>query len=111
MTGTQGHFKKGVWVEEPMVEKPIPADEAEKAAPEVNETEKATPDVDVEKIIATARNSVSRTITDVTTLGKTLFGTKEGHEHLENEAKKAGESLEKAINDAIDDAKKILKKI
>lgn len=78
----------------------MPADEAERAAPEV----------DVEEIIATARKSVSRTITDVKTLGKTLFGTKEGRSHLEKEATKAGDKLEKAINEAVEDARKLLKK-
>lgn len=104
MTGTRGRFEKGVWVEEPILE-----EKAQKAVPE-EEAEKVAPEIDVEEIIATARKSVSKTITDVTTLGKTLFGTKEGHNHLEKEAKKAGEKLEKAINEAIEDAQKILKK-
>jgi hypothetical protein len=104
MTETQGHFEKGVWVEEP-----IPAKETEKVAPEVDEAEKATPEIDVEKIIETARESISRTITDVKTLGITLFGTKEGRNHLEMEATKAGEKLETVINEAIEDARKLLK--
>lgn len=72
--------------------------------------EKATSEVDVEEIIATARKSVSQTVMDVKTLGKTLFGTKEGRNHLEKEAAKAGEKLERAINEAVEDARKILKK-
>jgi hypothetical protein len=106
MAGTQGRFEKGAWVEEP-----IPDVEEKKAVPEVDEEEKAAPEVDVEEIIAKARKSVSQTITDVKTLGKTIFGTKEGHNHLEKEATKAGEKLEKAINEAVEDARKMLKKI
>jgi hypothetical protein len=95
MAGTRGHFEKGAWVEEP-----IPGEE----------TEKTEPEVDVEEVIDAARQSVSRTVKDVKILGKTLFGTKKGREHLEKEASKAGEKLEKAINEAVEDARKILKK-
>lgn len=94
MSGTRGHFEKGVWVEEP-----IPGEETEKNEPEVN----------VDEIIGDARKSVSRAVKDVTGLGKTLFGTKKGREHLEKEAKKAGDKLEKAINEAIEDARKKMK--
>jgi len=94
MAGTRGHFEKGVWVEEP-----IPGEE----------TETNEPEIDVEKIIGDARKSVSRAVKDVTSLGKTLFGTKKGRGHLEKEAKKAGDKLEKAINEAIEDAKKKMK--
>ena len=94
MSGTRGHFEKGVWVEEP-----IPGEETEKNEPEIN----------VDEIIGDARKSVSRAVKDVTGLGKTLFGTKKGREHLEKEAKKAGEKLEKAINEAIEDARKKMK--
>jgi hypothetical protein len=95
MAGTRGHFEKGAWVEEP-----IPGEETEKTEPEVN----------VEEVIATARKSVSGAVSDVTNLGKTLFGTKKGRDHLEKEAKKAGDKFEKAINEAVEDARKILKK-
>lgn len=94
MAGTRGHFEKGVWVEEP-----LPGEE----------TETNEPDIDVEKVIGDARGSVSRAVKDVTSLGKTLFGTKKGRDHLEKEAKKAGDKLEKAINEAIKDAKKKMK--
>ncbi|WAI02466.1 hypothetical protein [Methanogenium organophilum] len=94
MAGTRGHFEKGVWIEEP-----ITSEEAEKSEPEVN----------VEEIITDARNSVSRAVKDVTDLGKTLFGTKKGRDHLEKEAKKAGDKFEKAINEAIEDARKKMK--
>ncbi|MDE4908399.1 hypothetical protein L0665_07210 [Methanogenium marinum] len=95
MAGTRGHFEKGVWVEEP-----IPGAEEEKTEPEV----------DIEEIISTARKSVSSAVNNVTSLGKTLFGTKKGREHVEKEAKKAGEKMEKAINEALDDARKKMKK-
>ena len=95
MAGTRGHFEKGIWVEEP-----IPGAEKEKTEPEV----------DIEKIIITARKSVSCAVNDVTSLGKTLFGTKKGREHVEKEAKKAGEKMEKAINEALDDARKKINK-
>jgi len=95
MAGTRGHFEKGAWVEEP-----IPNEEAENTEPEV----------DVEEIITAARKSVSDAVSDATSLGKTLFGTKKGRDHLEKEAKKAGGKLEKAINEAVEDARKRLKK-
>ncbi|KAF1078659.1 hypothetical protein [Methanogenium sp. MK-MG] len=94
MAGTRGHFEKGVWVEEP-----IPGEE-EKTAPEVN----------VQETLNAARKSVSRAVSDVKILGKTLFGTKNGRDHLEKEAAKAGEKMEKAINEAVEDARKRLKK-
>ncbi len=105
MAGTRGHFEKGRWVEEP-----IPGEEAENT----QHTEKKEPDAEVEEIIEeiidSARQSVSRAVTDVMTLGKTLFGTKKGRDHLEKEAVKAGEKMEKVINEAVEDARKKLKK-
>lgn len=94
MAGTQGHFEKGVWVEEP-----IPGAEKENVEPEAN----------IEESISKALKSVSSAVTDVTSLGKTLFCTKKGREHVEKEAKKAGKKMEKAINEAIDDARKKMK--
>ena len=94
MAGTRGHFEKGVWIEEP-----VQGEGQEKSEPEVN----------VEDIIDNAHKSVSRAVKDVTGLGKTLFGTKKGREHLEKEAKKAGDKFEKAINEAIEDARKKMK--
>lgn len=93
MAETRGHFEKGKWVEEPVR----------------SEEEKGEPEVNVEEIIVDARKSVSRAVKDVTSLGKTLFGTKKGREHLEKEAKKAGDKFEKAINEAIEDARKKMK--
>ena len=95
MAGTRGHFEKGVWVEEP-----VSGEEAESNGAEIN----------VEEVIVDARKSVSRAVKDVTSLGKTLFGTKKGRDHLEKEAKKAGDKLEKAINEAVEDTRKKLKK-
>lgn len=95
MAGTRGHFEKGVWVEEP-----IPGEGGEKTETDVN----------VEEIIDAAQKSVSRAVNDVKTLGKTLFGTKTGREHLEKEAAKAGDKMEKAINEAVEEARKRLKK-
>ncbi|GAB7015154.1 hypothetical protein [Methanogenium cariaci] len=96
MAGTRGHFEKGVWVEEP-----IPDENAEKTT---------EPDINIEETLNAARTSVSRAVTDVKVLGKILFGTKNGRDHLEKEAAKAGEKMEKAINEAVEDARKRLKK-
>ncbi|TAJ43255.1 hypothetical protein [Methanofollis fontis] len=99
-----GHFEQGKWVEEPLPEE----QEAPQTDQEEAESQTAAPSVD--ELVSGASQSVKRAINDVVVLGKHLFGTKEGRDHIEKKARAAGAELEKAINEIADSAKETIKK-
>jgi hypothetical protein len=95
------HFKNGVWIEEPIEKEGAASEGAAKAGEEAP---------DVEKLVGEAKDSVKKAVNNVITLGKNLFGTESGRQHLEKEARKAGEKLEETIEDALETAKKEFEK-
>lgn len=89
MSGKQGHFEQGRWVEDPEPVADTPA---------------------IEERIQETSCSVRKAIDDVIGLGRHLFGTQEGREHIEQTARAAGEDLERAINDIAESARRALKR-
>ncbi|WP_298669812.1 hypothetical protein [uncultured Methanofollis sp.] len=94
MSEQKGHFESGRWVE----------DREPEAAPE---TPKG-PQVD--EMVHEASTSVKKAIDDVVHLGKHLFGTKEGRDHLEKKVRAAGAELEKAIGEVAETARRNLER-
>ncbi|WP_067052502.1 hypothetical protein [Methanofollis ethanolicus] len=97
MSEQKGHFESGRWVE----------DREPEAVPETPETPKA-PQVD--EMVHEASTSVKKAIDDVVHLGKHLFGTKGGRDHLEKKARAAGAELEKAIGEVAEAARRTIEK-
>ncbi|MCK8518856.1 hypothetical protein [Methanoculleus sp. 7T] len=95
MSETKGHFERGRWVLDP---EPTPEPEPEQAAPTVEER------------VHEASQSVRKAVTDVVSAGHHLLGTPEGHEHIEQAARKAGEDLERAINAWAESARQALRR-
>jgi hypothetical protein len=102
MTEEKGRFEKGRWVPEPepVEEESAPGEQAQKE-------EQSAPQV--EDLAREASKSVKKAIDDVVVLGRNLFGTKEGREHIEKKARAAGAELERAINEVAEAAKKTIK--
>ena len=57
-----------------------------------------------------ASRSVHKAIDDVIAAGRHLFGTQEGRDHIEKKLRKAGDDLEKAIEDVAEAARETLEK-
>ncbi|EJG06638.1 MAG: hypothetical protein PHU26_03910 [Methanofollis liminatans] len=104
MTEEKGHFEKGRWVLEP---EPVEEESAPGAEDQAPEEEQSAPQV--EDLAREASKSVKKAIDDVVVLGRNLFGTKEGREHIEKKARAAGAELERAINEVAEAAKKTIK--
>ncbi|MDK2916263.1 MAG: hypothetical protein PWR25_820 [Euryarchaeota archaeon] len=94
MSEREGRFVKGRWVVDPA---PEPEEEPVPAAPTVEER------------VQEASESVKKAVNDVVSAGQHLFGTPEGHEHIQQAARKAGEELERAINAWAESARRALK--
>ena len=97
MSETKGHFEQGRWVLDPP---PAPEPEKEPAA--------AAPSV--EERIQEASRSVRKAASDVMNAGNPLLRTQEGHDHIEQAARKAGEDLERAINSWAESARLALQR-
>ncbi|NMA10529.1 hypothetical protein L21_1435 [Methanoculleus chikugoensis] len=95
MSETEGRFEKGRWVVDPA---PEPEEEPTPAAPTI------------EKRMQEASESVRKAVNDVVSTGQHLFGTPEGHEHIQQAARKAGEDLERAINSWAESARRALQR-
>jgi len=89
MSEPQGHFEQGRWVEDPE-----PATDAPAIGERIQETSQ----------------SVRKAIDDVFGLGRHLFGTAEGQEHIERTARAAGADLSRAVNDVAESARRALKR-
>jgi signal transduction histidine kinase len=98
MSEKEGRFEKGRWVEGEPAPAEEPATEEPKAAPEA------------ERLLDEASQSVHRAVDDVIRAGRHLFGTQEGREHIEKKIRKAGDDLEKVVDDAVDTARQTLEK-
>jgi hypothetical protein len=103
MSENEGHFEKGRWVEgeSPQPEEQEPAREAPKTGTDTPETE---------RLLDEASRSVHRAIDDVIRAGRHLFGTQEGRDHIEKKVRKAGDDLEKVIDDVAEAARETLEK-
>jgi len=97
MSEQKGHFESGRWVE----------DREPEAAQETPQTPQ-TPQVD--EMVHEASTSAKKAIDDVLRLGKHLFGTKEGRDHLEKKVRAAGAELEKAIGEVAEAARRTIEK-
>ncbi|MDV2481411.1 hypothetical protein F8E02_05200 [Methanoculleus sp. Wushi-C6] len=86
MSEMNGHFERGRWVLDPPPT-PEPEREPEPAAAP-----------GVEARMQEASQSVRKAVNDVVSAGNHLLRTQEGHDHIEQAARKAGEDLERAIN-------------
>lgn len=95
MSETNGHFEGGRWVLNPA---PEPEPEPAPAAPHVKEH------------MHEASQSVRRAVNDVMNAGHHLFGTPEGHEYIEQAARKAGEDLEQAVSAWAESARQALRR-
>ncbi len=95
MSETEGRFERGRWIVDPA---PAPEEEPAPAAPTVDEH------------VHEASNSVRKAVNDVVNAGHHLFGTPEGHERIEQAARKAGEDLERAINAWAESARRALRR-
>ena len=102
MTGTQGHFEKGKWIEdaEPVQE---PGLENESRG---NGKKQETVDTQIQN----ARNSVQKAIQDVLNAGRIIFTTIEGHKHVDEVFEKASSQIEKAFSDIVSYAENTIKK-
>ncbi|KLK89109.1 hypothetical protein SZ63_01265 [Methanoculleus sediminis] len=101
MSETEGRFVQGRWVVDP-----APAPEEEPAT----EAEPAPDAPTVEKRVQEASESVRKAVNDVVNAGQHLFGTSEGHEHIQQRARKAGEELERAISAWAESARRALQR-
>ena len=90
MTGTNGHFVQGVWVEEP-------------AAPEKNE-------VQIDARIEAAAKSVISAIDDAAKVTHDLVSTEEGKKHIEKTLKEATAQVQKSFDEVLKQAKSEMKK-
>ena len=90
MTGTNGHFAQGVWVEEP-------------AAPEKNE-------VQIDARIEAATKSVISAIDDAAKVTRDLVTTEEGKKHIEKTLKGATAEVQKSFDEVLKQAKSEMKK-
>lgn len=107
MDETEGRFVKGQWVVNPA---PVPE---EKTAPEeepIPEEEPALAAPTIEERVHETAESVRRAVGDVVSTGQHLLGTPEGHEHIQQAARKTGEELERAINSWAESARRALQK-
>lgn len=95
MSETEGRFERGRWVVDPA---PEPEEEPESAVPTIEER------------VQEASESVRKAVTNVVSTGQHLFGTPEGHEHIQQAARKAGEDLERAINAWAESARQALQR-
>ncbi|MDT8358556.1 MAG: hypothetical protein RQ758_08665 [Methanomicrobiaceae archaeon] len=97
MPEKKGVFKDGKWVEE-------------KEAPAPGSEQKGHETPEIEKLIGETSNSVNKAVDNVINLSKSLFTTEKGRAHIEKKVRKAGQDLEKAIDDIVESAKSAVEK-
>lgn len=105
MSEKKGHFEKGRWIPDPEPGADVRISPEEEIS---GEAKAKTPDV--EKLVDEASSSVHKAIDDVVHLGRHLFGTPEGREHIEKKARKAGKDLEQTIEDVAAAAREAIDK-
>ncbi|MCT8336334.1 hypothetical protein FKB36_02190 [Methanoculleus sp. Afa-1] len=109
MNETKGHFEMGRWVLDPDPVVEVKPEPTVKIEPEAGATsEQAAPTI--EKQMQETSESVRKAVNNVVSTGQHLFGTPEGHEHIQQAARKAGEDLERAINAWAESARRALQR-
>ncbi|MDO9540514.1 MAG: hypothetical protein Q7J09_11020 [Methanocalculus sp.] len=93
----KGHFVQGRFVID---------EEPEQKPEEKTQQEQPT----IEQLIKQTSKNAELTVESVVILGKKLFMTPEGREHIESKTRQIGFELQKAINEIADAAKKIVEK-
>jgi len=120
-----GRYERGRWVQgsvpapeakpEPAAiqEPEVKSGPAVKPEPEVKPEPGATSGPEaptIEEHMHEASRSVRKAVNDVVNAGHRLLGTPEGHEQIEQAARKAGEDLERAINAWAESARRALQR-
>ncbi|WP_332450584.1 hypothetical protein [Methanoculleus sp.] len=112
MNETNGHYENGRWVlaPPPVTEaEPEPAVKIEpEAGAEPEPRSETAPTVEAQ--LHEASRSVRKAANDVMNAGHRLLGTPEGHEQIEQAARKAGEDLERAIKGWAESARRALQR-
>jgi hypothetical protein len=91
MAEKKGYFKQGAWV----------TDETVQDASDVPGSAAPTQESSIEQRIGDMSGRVSRDIGDLFQLTRDLLTTEEGHRHIGELVNRAGNQLEKAINDLL----------
>jgi len=113
MNETKGHFEMGRWVVDPDPIVEVKPEPTVKVEPETGAKSEATSEPvapTIEKQMQEASESVRKAVTNVVSTGQHLFGTPEGHDHIQQAARKAGEDLERAINGWAESARRALQR-
>lgn len=112
MNETNGHYENGRWVLDPAPAAEAEPEPAVKPEPETRaESEPASGAAPtIEAQLHEASRSVRKAVDDVMNAGHRLLGTPEGHEQIEQAARKAGEDLERAINGWAEAARRALQR-
>ena len=113
MNETKGHFEMGRWVVDPDPIVEVKPEPTVKVEPETGAKSEATSEPvapTIEKQMQEASESVRKAVNNVVSTGQHLFGTPEGHEHIQQAARKAGEDLERAINGWAESARRALQR-
>lgn len=102
----QGRFVNGRYVidEEPVSETPEPEGKEEAA----HDATSKTPTI--EDLIQLTSKNVEVTVESVIVLGKKLFMTQEGREHIETKTRHIGDELQKTVGEIAEAAKKAIEK-
>lgn len=112
MNEMNGHYEHGRWVLDPAPAVEAEPEPAVKPEPETGTesepTSGAAPTVEAQ--LHEAARSVRKAASDVMNAGHRLLGTQEGHDHIEQAARKAGEDLERAINSWAESARLALQR-
>lgn len=103
----KGRFVKGRYVidEEPVAgaqEQGSPGEEAS------HDTTSKTPSI--EDLINLTSKNVEVTVESVIVLGKKLFMTQEGRDHIENKTRQIGDELQKTVGEIAEAAKRAIEK-
>ncbi len=103
----QGRFVKGRYVfdEEPVAAAHEQGSTGEEAS---HDTTSKTPSI--EDLIQLTSKNVELTVESVIVLGKKLFMTQEGRDHIENKTRQIGDELQKTVGELAEAAKRAIEK-
>jgi hypothetical protein len=100
----KGHFVQGRFVIDAEPEPQIEMNEESQPAPEMKD-EPQSEQPTIEHLIQQTSKNVELTVESVVVLGKKLFMTQEGRDHIEAKIRKVGLELQKAIGEIAEAAK------
>lgn len=103
----QGRFVKGRYVidEEPVTGAQEDGSTGEEASPDATSKKPS-----IEDLIQLTSKNVEMTVESVIVLGKKLFMTQEGRDHIENKTRQIGDELQKTVGEIADAAKRAIEK-